>query len=145
MSTAKDLTTEAPTSPRVRTGGYAILSRMADKGRADIAGTIGSYHFDCPLDNMLFGFKGVKGQDVREVLENGGSDETVAAWLDSHGDPKTEEEKNAWSDGIEAARPYDNPDKKEWFIGVCAEAGCDPASSTLFDFLEADDKTSFAS
>lgn len=144
MNIAKDLSNEAPTSPRVRTGGYAILSRMADKGRADIAGTIGDYHFDCPLANMLFEFKGVVCQDVLEVLKNGGSDDVVAAWLDSHGDPKTEEEKNAWSDGVEAARPYDNPDKKEWFIGVCAEAGCDPAASTLFDFLEADDKKSFS-
>ncbi len=144
MSNAKDLTKEAATSPRVRTGGYAILSRMADKGRADLAGSIGEYHFDCPLDNMLFDFKGVKGADVREVIENGANDEAVAAWLDANGDPKTEEEKKAWSDGVEAARPFDNPDKKEWFVGVCKEAGCDPATSTLFDFLEADDKASFA-
>ena len=31
-------------------------------------------------------------------------------------------------------------EKKDWFIGVCAEAGIDPATSTLFDYLEADDK-----
>lgn len=140
---AKDLSKEAPTSPRVRTGGYAILARMADKGRADIAGTVGDYHFDCPLDNYLFGFKGVKGSDVRVLLENGATNEEIAAWLDANGEPKTEAEKTAWSDQVEAARPYDNPEKKEWFIGVCAEAGCDPATSTLFDFLEADDKKSF--
>jgi Domain of unknown function (DUF5069) len=145
MSTAKDLTKEAPTSPRVRTGGYAILSRMTDKGRADIVGTTGDYHFNCPLDNYLFDFKGVDGADVRKVLENGGSDAVVAAWLDSHGDPKTDEEKKAWSDSVEAARPYDDPEKKDWFIEVCGEAGCDPATSTLFDYLEADDKTTFAS
>ncbi len=144
MSTAKDLTKEAPTSPRVRTGGYAILSRMADKGRADIAGTTGDYHFNCPLDNYLFSFKGVDGADVRKVLENGGTDEIVAAWLDSHGAPKTHDEKKAWSDSVEAARPYDDPEKKEWFIEVCGETGCDPATSTLFDYLEADDKTTFA-
>jgi hypothetical protein len=39
--TAKNLTKQAPTSPRQRTSGYAILSRMSDKARADIAGTIG--------------------------------------------------------------------------------------------------------
>jgi hypothetical protein len=140
MSTAKDLTKEAPTSPRVRTHGYAILARMADKGRAVIAGTEGEFHFDCPLDNMLFGFKGVKGADVRKLLENGASNNDVAAWIDANGDPKTEAEKTAWSDAVEAARPYDDPEKKDWFIGVCEEAGCDPATSTLFDFLEADDR-----
>ena len=141
---AKDLSKEAPTSPRVRTGGYAILARMADKGRADIAGTVGDFHFDCPLDNFLFGFKGVAGADVKKLLENGASNEEIAAWLDANGTPKTAEEITAWSDGIEAARPYDNPEKKDWFIGVCAEAGIDPATSTLFDYLEADDKASFA-
>ena len=141
---AKDLTKEAPTSPRVRTGGYAILARMADKGRAEIAGTVGEYHFNCPLDNYLFGFKEVDGEDVRKQLENGASNEDIAAWLDANGAPKTAEEIAAWSDSVEAARPYDNPDKKDWFIEVCAEAGCDPATSTLFDFLEADDKVTFA-
>ncbi|MES2658664.1 MAG: DUF5069 domain-containing protein [Verrucomicrobiota bacterium] len=144
MTTAKDLTKEAPTSPRIRTGGYAILARMADKGRADIAGTVGDFHFDCPLDNFLFGFKGVKGADVKKLLEAGSSNEEIADWLDENGEPKSEDEKKAWSDGVEAARPYDNPEKKDWFIGVCAEAGCDPATSTLFDYLEADDKASYS-
>lgn len=145
MSSVKDLSKEAPTSPRVRVGGYAILARALDKGRSDLAGTVGGYHFDCPLDNYLFGFKGVKGDDVKKLLVDGASNEEVAAWIDANGEPKTEAEKAAWSDGVEAARPYDNPEKKDWFIGVCAEAGCDPAASTLFDFLEADDKTSFPS
>jgi hypothetical protein len=142
---AKDLSKQAPTSPRVRTGGYAILARMADKGSADIAGTVGSYHFDCPLDNYLFGFKEVSGADVRKLLEEGSTNEYIAAWLDANGIPKSPEEVTAWSDSVEAARPYDHEDKKEWFIGVCAEAGIDPATSTLFDYLEADDKVSFPS
>src|ERR1700679_469374 len=69
MSTAKDLTTEAPRSPRKHVGGYAILGRTLDKGRALIGGNIGEYHFDCPLDNMLFGFKEVKGDEVKKLLE----------------------------------------------------------------------------
>jgi len=144
MTITKDLTKEAPTSPRVRVGGYAILARMADKGRADIAGTIGEYHFDCPVDNYLFGFKGVTGADVKKLLAAGASDQEIAAWLDANGIPKTEAEKQAWSDSVEAARPYDHPEKKEWFIGVCAEVGIDPATSTLFDYLEVDDKECFA-
>ena len=144
MSTAKDLTKEAPTSPRVRTGGYVILARMADKGRADIAGTIGEFHFDCPLDNFLFGFKGVKGADVRKELENGATNEEIAAWIDANGSPKTEAEKQQWSDQTEGFLPYNNPEKKDWFVGVCAEAGIDPQTSTLFDYLEADDKLGYA-
>ncbi len=144
MNTAKDLTKEAPPSPRVRTRAYDIHARMTDKGRAAIAGTVGDYHFDCPLDKDLFGFKGVKGEDVRKQLEAGASDEDIAAWLDANGEPKTAAEKAAWSDSVEAARPYDVPEMRDWFVGVCTEAGCDPVTSTLFDFLELDDKKSFA-
>ena len=64
----KDLIKEAPRSPRIRVGGYAILGRTLDKCRALVAGNIGEYHFDCPLDNMLFGFKGVKGDDFKAQI-----------------------------------------------------------------------------
>lgn len=144
MIHAKDLTQEAPASPRIRTGGYALLARMTDKGRAHLAGNVGEYHYDCPLDNYLLSFKGVSAADITKLLENGASDEEIAAWLDANGTPKSPEEVTAWSDSVEAARPYDNPDQKDWFVGVCAEAGVDPATSTLFDFLEADDRISYA-
>src|SRR4051794_31235094 len=56
-TTTKDLTKEAATSPRQRTGGYVILARLTDKARADIAGQIGEYHTDCPLDHYLLDWK----------------------------------------------------------------------------------------
>lgn len=143
MNTARDLTKEAPRSPRVRIGGYAILARMADKGRATLNGTAGGYHFDCPVDNMLFGFKGVTGAQVRPLLASGASDEQIAAWLDKHGTPKTAAEIKAWSDSVEASRPYDNPEHKDWFSGECSRLGLKPQTTTLFDYLEADDRDSF--
>lgn len=144
MSTSKDLTKEAPASPRGRVGGYVILARMADKGRADIAGTIGDYHFDCPLDRQLFGFKGVEGKDVRGLLEKGASNEEIAQWLDANGTPKSEQDKKVWSDAVEAYHPFENPEKKDWFVEMCGPLGIDPEKSTLFDMLETDDKVSYA-
>ena len=142
--TAKDLTKEAPRSPRQKVGGYVILGRTIDKGRALLAGTIGEFHFDCPLDNMLFGFKGVKGPDVKKLLEDGQSDDQIAQWIDGHGEKKTEAEIKAWDERMEALSMYDNPEKKEWFSEECRKLGLDPAQTTLFEFLEADDKASYA-
>jgi hypothetical protein len=144
MSTAKDLTKEPPRSPRLRLGGYDILGRAIDKGRATIAGTVGEFHFDCPLDNMLFGFKEVKGEDVKKLLASGASDQDVIAWIDSHGATKSADEIKAWNEGMEGYKPYEDPEKKEWFAGVCSDIGIDPAKSTLFDFLDADDKATYA-
>ena len=144
MNQAKDLTQEAPRSPRTEIGHYILLARAIDKGRAFLAGHIGEYHFDCPLDNMLFGFKGVKGEEIKDLLRKGASDHEVASWLDEHGLPKTKEEIKAWADGLEAYKPYENPEKKEWFAGECAKLNLDPAQTTLFDWLETDDKASYA-
>ena len=88
MITAKDLTKEAPRSLCQRVKGYAVLARMADKARATLNGTMREYHFNCPLDNMLFGFKGVQAEDVKSLLASGATDEQVAAWLDQNGIPK---------------------------------------------------------
>src|SRR5207244_1095762 len=128
----KDLTKEAPRSPRIRIGGYVILGRTIDKCRALIAGNIGEYHFDCPLDNMLFGFKGVKGPDFKAQIENGASDQQMAEWLDQSGESKTPEEIKRWADEREAYKPYDDPERREWFAEQVKPLGMDPATTTLF-------------
>jgi hypothetical protein len=138
----KDLTKEAPRSPRERVGGYAILARTYDKCRALLGGNIGEYHFDCPLDNMLFGFKGVKGDDFKAEVEKGASVEEMASWLDSHGDKKTQEEVKAWSDEVEASNPHNNPEKRDWFVEQLKPHRLNPLTTTLFDWLETDDKAS---
>lgn len=127
----------------MRLGGYVLMARMIDKGRATINGTNGEFHFDCPVDNMLFSFKGVKGEDVRQVLASGASDEEILAWFNAHGTPKTEAEIKAWSAGSEAVSLYDDPKKREWFSEECRRLGLDPARTTLFTYLETDDRQSF--
>ncbi len=144
MNLAKDLTQEPPRSPRVRLGGYVILARTTDKCRALLGGNIGEYHYDCPLDNMLFGFKGVTGDDFKAKVQSGASDEDLVEWVDAHGVAKTPEEIKAWADGLEAAKPYENPERRDWFAEQTTALGLDPAKTTLFDWLEADDKASFA-
>ena len=141
--TGKDLTKEAPRSAHERVGGYVILARTYDKCRALLWGNIGEYHFDCPLDNMLFGWKGVKGDDFKAEVERGATVEEVAKWLDTHGDKKTPEEVAAWSDQMVAANPYDNPEKRDWFVEQVKPYGLDPTNTTLFQWLDVDDRESY--
>ena len=143
MSTTKDLTLEAPRGPRERIGPYAVLARAIDKCRADLAGTIGGYHTNCPLDRYLFDWKGTDYDGFRALLASGAADEAVAKFVDETGTPKTDDEAAAWSGQMEAARPYENPDARDWFIGECEPLGLDPKTTTLFDYLEADDRKSF--
>lgn len=142
--TGKDLTKEAPRSPRTRLGGYVILARTIDKCRALVAGDIGEYHFDCPLDNRLFAFKGVTGPDFQAQIENGASDQQMAEWLDQSEQKRTPEEVKSWSDETEAVNPYHDPERRDWFVEKVKPLALDPATTTLFDWLETDDKACHA-
>jgi hypothetical protein len=142
--TGKDLTKEAPRSPRVRVGGYAILGRTIDKCRAFVAGNIGEYHFDCPLDNTLFRFKGVKGDDFRAQIEQGAGDQEIVEWLNQAGEEKTPEEIKRWADEVEASSLYNHPEKQEFFGEEVKRLGLDPEKTTTFEWLEVDDKVSHA-
>jgi hypothetical protein len=143
MSAFKNLTQEPPRSPRTRLGDYALAARMADKCRATLHGVAGEYHFACPLDQMLFGFKGVQPDDVKSLLASGATDEQLVDWLNSHGMQKTVDEIKAWGAGVEAYHPNEDPERKEWFAEACAKLGLIPESATLFDYLETDDAVTF--
>src|SRR5512133_3650699 len=108
----KDLTKEPPRSPKTRVGGYAILGRTIDKCRALVAGNVGEYHFDCPLDNMLFGFKGLKGHDFKSQIEQGAGDEEIVEWLSQNGEKKTVDDIERWADEVEASSLYNHPEKR---------------------------------
>ena len=142
--TGKDLTKEAPRSPRIRVGGYAILGRTIDKCRALVAGNIGEYHFNCPLDNMLFGFKGVKGEDFKAQIEQGAGDQEMIDWLNQNGEKKTAEEIRRWAEEVESSSLYNHPEKREFFSEQVKKLGRQPEKTTTFDWLEVDDETSHA-
>lgn len=139
----KDLTKEAPRSPKERLGGYVILARTLDKCRAMLWGNIGEYHFDCPLDNMLFGWKGIKGDDFKAAVEKGASDEEMVQWVNEHGEKKSPEEVRQWADEMMRSNPYENPEKRDWFVEQVSVYKLDPKSTTLFDWLDVDDRESY--
>ena len=145
MSTrAKDLTEEAPARPSTRVGGYVILARLADKARAAfLGGNLGEYHTGCALDLYLLDWKGVAYDEIKQEIVNGADDQALATYLDTHGQPKTCEEVATWSDSMEAASMYADPQKGEVFAQRVSKLGLDPATTTTFQWLEADDKASY--
>src|SRR5436190_12827025 len=98
LITNRDLTKQAPHSPRERLAGFAIASRTVDKCRASLAGTLGEFHYDCPLDNVLFSFKGITGEQFKAAVQAATTYEDVGAWLQANGTAKTPIEIKAWSD-----------------------------------------------
>jgi hypothetical protein len=139
----RDLTKQAPHSPRERLAGFVIASRAVDKCRATLAGTPGEYHYDCPLDKLLFTFKGVTGDQFKAAVQSSGNYEEIGAWLQANGTAKTPAEIKTWSDQMESSSPMKNPEKRDHFIEECARLGLNPGMNTTFNLLEADDNETF--
>jgi len=103
-----DLTHNPPRSPRVRLGGYAILPRMLDKGRATIAGKNGEYHYACPMDQRLLEFLGIDAEALKEQLVAGKGDAEILEWIQNNAKHKrTEAEIASWSTLAELRVPAD--------------------------------------
>ena len=139
----RDLSKQAPHSPRERIGGFAIACRAVDKCRASLAGTLGEYHYDCPLDNQLFSFKGITGGQFTAAVRAAKNYDEVGTWLLANGTAKTAPEIEDWSDDQEADSLMKNPEKRAYFIENCHRLGLNPKKTTTFDWLEADDRFSF--
>jgi hypothetical protein len=140
----RDLTKQAPHSPRERIAGFVIATRAVDKCRASLAGKLGEYHYDCPLDNMLFSFKGINGEQFKTAVQASKNYEDVGAWLQANGKPKTPAEIKTWSDEMESASPMKNPERRARFMENCSRLMLNPETNSTFDCLEADDRASFS-
>ena len=139
----RDLAKQATHSPRQRVAGFVIATRAVDKCRASIAGKLGGYHYDCPLDKMLFSFKGITGEQFKSAVQASTTYEEVGAWLHANGAPKTPAEVKTWSDEAEASTLMKNPEKRSYFIEDCSRLGLNAQMNSTFDWLEADDRDTF--
>jgi hypothetical protein len=140
---SKDLTKQPPRSPKQRIGGYCILGRTIDKCRAELSGQIGDYHYNCPLDQALFKFKEINGEDFKRAVKDDLTDQELIQWVNAHGKSKSQEEIRNWSDDMDKMSLIHDPEKRDYFISECKKLGLDPEKTTLFEWLDADDRASF--
>src|ERR1043166_7354862 len=88
LEAAHDLTQRPPRSPRSRLGGYALLPRMLDKGRATIVGKNGEYHYNCPLDQHILKFAGIDPVKLEAELKTGKGDGEILEWIQANSTTK---------------------------------------------------------
>ncbi len=144
LKNAPDLTKQPPRSPRVRLGGYVLLPRMLDKGRATIAGTKGEYHYNCPMDQHFLQFAGVDAAKLKREIASGKSDGEILDWVGRNGKHKrTPAEIHAWSAYLEQRAPCE-PEGREFFQEEHQRIAPHREDiSTWFDLLDLDDYVSF--
>ena len=137
-----DLTQRPPRSPRLKLGGYVILPRMLDKGRAEVAGKAGEYHFACPLDQRFLSFSGLQPGDILDLLKAGKSDTEVVAWIREH-TKLTEPEIMLWSEFQIRRSPSDVESREYYNESIKKLAPNRDDLTTWFDLLDLDDYVSF--
>jgi hypothetical protein len=125
-------------------GGYVVLPRMLDKGRATIAGKHGEYHYACPLDRRFLDFSGIDANALKKQLAGGKGDWDILTWVQKSSKKKpTDAEIAAWSDWMERRVPTD-AESREYFNKL--QSKCAPKRedvATWFDLLDVDDYVSF--
>jgi Domain of unknown function (DUF5069) len=137
-----DLTQRPPRSPRVKLGGLVLLPRMLDKGRAHLAGTVGEYHFNCPLDQRVATFLGVNADDVLKLLKDGKSDSEILAWIRDN-TKRSDFEIYQWSE-YQMQRAPSDIEGREYVSGMVKNVAPDRDDVvTWFDMLDLDDYASF--
>lgn len=139
-----DLTQRPPRSARVRLGGYCILPRMLDKGRAVIAGKENGYKYACPLDQEFLNFAGVDPAKLRKELEAGKGDGEILEWINANSSNKrAAAEILAWSNYQDERAPGE-VEKREFF-GELHKSIAAHRNDIIswFDLLDLDDFASY--
>lgn len=141
---ALDLTQRPPRSPHVRLGGFVILPRLLDKGRATLTGKNGAYIFNSGLDKRFFSFVQINPEALLEQLKSGHGDGAILDWIIASAGYKPHDwEISAWSDQQEG-RTAATVKAREHYARELARLAPERADIvTGFDFLDLDDYLSF--
>lgn len=134
-----DLTKTYPRSVREKVHGVVQLARAIDKGKAKAHGNLGEYVFDCPMDQAVFEFLGINGEEFLTVIKNAKSDAEIEAYAKTFVDKKSPEEIERWNREWLEHGPSD--DSREYFLNLRNQVAPDRTDVTTWaDLLDLDEK-----
>src|SRR3954451_20965575 len=142
---APNLAQRPPRSPRVRLGGYVMLARILDKGRADIAGTAGEYKYNNPMDHHFFRFTGVTAEALKTEIAKGKGDGEILSWIQETAPHKRNPWEIAqWASWLNERSPDGDTEILEFFAKRVGDIDRNrEAVRTWFDYLDLDAHVTF--
>ncbi len=134
-----DLTKEFPRSVHAKWHGIVQLGRTVDKGKALAHGNIGDYHYNCPMDQAVFGFLGIDHEALLTVIKNAKNDAEIEAYLAPFIAKKSAQELEQWNHDYVAHKP--EGESLEYFINLRNQLAPDRTDVTSWaDLLDLDEK-----
>ena len=142
---APDLTKRPPRSPHCRLGGYVILPRLLDKGRAVIAGTNGEFTYDAPLDQHLKDFLALDFDALKTEIAAGKGDGEILEWVNANAKQKRAAwEIEAWSAFMARRGPSGDVETLQYFAEYVGKFSKEREDvKTWFDVVDLDDHVTF--
>jgi hypothetical protein len=136
-----DLTTSYPASVREKLHGIVQLKRTIEKGKAQAKGTIGEYHYNCPMDKHLFEFLGIDADGLLDVIAAATDDREISDFVAPYVHAKSEAEIEKFNhDWLLYGPPAGSPGE-EFFLKLRGEIAPDRTDVTSWaDLLDLDEK-----
>ena len=141
-----DLTQHPPRSPRLRLGGYVLLPRILDKGRAALAGKLGEFHYAGKgMDRHFFNFVGLDHESLTKELAKGVTDGEILTWVHANARHQRQPwEISAWSEyHLRRVPDSDNETLLEFADHVKKFSATREDINTWFDLMDIDDYCTF--
>ena len=140
-----DLTSRPPRSMRLRMGGYVLLPRILDKGRATLVGKNGAYNYNSLTDQRFAKFIGLDLKALLDELAKGKGDWEVFQWILANAKtPREPWEIEAWSSYLEKRGPESDAETLQFFAEYVGKHTTTREDlKAWFDVTDVDDFVSF--
>ncbi|HEY1977442.1 MAG TPA: DUF5069 domain-containing protein [Candidatus Baltobacteraceae bacterium] len=135
-----DLTKSYPRSVHAKWQGVVQLGRTIDKGRAVAHGNVGEYHYNCPMDQAVFGFLGIDHAKLLDAIKSAKSDTDIETFTRPYVAAKTAEEITRWNREWVTHEPP-NEGSRAAFLELRNQIAPDRTDVTAWaDLLDLDEK-----
>ncbi|MBV8155274.1 MAG: DUF5069 domain-containing protein [Candidatus Eremiobacteraeota bacterium] len=135
-----DLTQSYPRSVHARWQGVVQLGRTIDKGKALAHGTIGEYHYNCPMDQAVFAFLGIEHEQLLAVIKRAQGEAEIEAFTRPFVAAKSAEEIARWNREWVAHEPETDGSRTAFFELRNAIAPDRTDVTAWADLLDLDEK-----
>lgn len=136
-----DLTTSYPASAKEKMHGIVQLKRTIEKGQAKAHGNIGEYHYNCPMDQAIFGFLGIDHEALLKVITDAKSDAEIESYVKPFIDKKSASEIEKWNTDWLNYKPTPGTDSEKFFLELRSSVAPDRHDVTTWvDVLDLDEK-----
>ncbi len=136
-----DLTTSYPRSVKEHVAGVVMLGRTIDKAKALAHGNIGEYHYNCPMDKVLFEAFGIDHEAFLDKIKSMKDDSEIEAFAHEHIAKKSPEEIASFNEHFLEHKPAAGSEGETYVLEL--RNSLDPSRTditTWADLLDLDEK-----